>query len=316
MSNTCVGASPEPHQLPFAVALYHLSAKPPIRRADGRCATAAAAYRAGTVIVDARTGVAHDYRRRTGVVSAKLHLPGGTELDDRAAFWNCVEQHHRRRDAVVAREVIVALPAELTAKDRAELANSFAMAIAAKFGVAVDCAIHEPSGRGDDRNHHSHLLLSACHADAAGMLGTKALLLDPIHCKRARVDDSVAWLRPAWEARVNDALARAGAKARVDHRSYATRGIGRRPSIHVGIGPGASQRRYRNAIHRLRNVECEDIDLSIKRLRTLKARLQTQAEDLANTTRRALRGRLSVSQVQALAREAPTKSSKLKHRIR
>jgi hypothetical protein len=262
------------------VAIYHLSAKPPIRRADGRCATAAAAYRAGCVIVDERTGIRHDYRRRHGVVSVRLCVPGGAELTDRGAFWNSLERHHRRKDAVVAREVVVGLPAELVEADRTRLANTFAAAISARYGIAVDCAIHLPSGRGDDRNHHAHLLLSACHVDGAGALGSKALLLDPIHCRRARVGDSVSWLRPEWERMVNDALAEMGSRARIDHRSHAIRGIPRRPTTHVGIGPGARQRRYRNEIHRQRNIECEQIDQSIRRLRALKKKLLRQEVEI------------------------------------
>ncbi len=261
------------------MAIYHLSAKPPIRRADGRCATAAAAYRAGCAILDERTGTRHDYSRRHGVMCTRLHLPGGAELADRAAFWNALEHHHRRKDAVLAREVVIGLPAELVEADRARVANTFAMAISARYGVAVDCAIHLPSGRGDDRNHHAHLLISACHVDGTGALGSKAILLDPIHCRKARVGDSVSWLRPTWERAVNDALAEVGSRARIDHRSHAVRGIYRRPTIHIGIGPSARTRRYRDEMNRQRNIECEQIDQSIRRLRTLKNKLlQRQAE--------------------------------------
>nr|WP_230680892.1 MobA/MobL family protein [Paracidovorax cattleyae] len=260
-----------------------MSAKPPIKRADGRSATAAAAYRAGIAIFDDRTGVKHDYHRRSGVVSARLLLPGGAELVDRAAFWNAVENHHKRRDAVVAREVIVALPVELPAGDRARLAHSFARAIADRFGVAADCAIHKPSIDGDDRNHHAHILLSACHSDEAGRLGAKCVLLDPIHCKRSGLDDSVTWLRPQWEKMVNAALRHAGSQSRVSHRSHMARGIGRRPSIHVGVGPGASQRRYRNSLHRERNRECHEIDEAITRLSALKIKLQRQQAEIAAT---------------------------------
>lgn len=270
--------TPDTPSLAFAMAIYHLSAKPPIRRADGRCATAAAAYRAGCVIVDDRTGTAHDYRRRHGVVSARLLLPGGGEIEDRAAFWNGVERHHKRRDAVIAREVVIALPAELPDARRQLLAHELAMAIAERFNVAVDCAVHAPSGRGDDRNDHAHLLMTACHVDAKGALGTKAVLLDPIHCRRAKVPDSVSWLRPAWEALVNAALVKAGSQARISHRSHAARGIARRPTVHEGIGPSAAQRRFRNAIHRQRNVECEQIDNAIVRLSSLKRRMQRAAE--------------------------------------
>ena len=56
------------------MAIYHLSVKT-VSRSSGHSATGAAAYRAGVEIVDERTGLVHDYTRRSGVVSADLTLP-------------------------------------------------------------------------------------------------------------------------------------------------------------------------------------------------------------------------------------------------
>ncbi|MBD4086865.1 MobA/MobL family protein, partial [Xanthomonas citri pv. citri] len=47
------------------MAIYHLSAQI-ISRKAGRSATAAAAYRSGSEIVDERTGEVHDYSRKQG----------------------------------------------------------------------------------------------------------------------------------------------------------------------------------------------------------------------------------------------------------
>lgn len=85
------------------MAIYHLSAKP-ISRAQGRSATGAAAYRAGVEITDERTGLVHDYTRKGGVLHSELILPGGGTAD-RAEFWNGIEAHHKRGDAVLVREV-------------------------------------------------------------------------------------------------------------------------------------------------------------------------------------------------------------------
>ncbi|MCY0389970.1 MobA/MobL family protein, partial [Robbsia sp. Bb-Pol-6] len=74
-----------------------------ISRSTGRSTTGAAAYRAAERIVDVRTGEIHDYTRKGGVDAAHLSLPGGS-TENRAAFWNRLEQHHKRADAVLARE--------------------------------------------------------------------------------------------------------------------------------------------------------------------------------------------------------------------
>lgn len=104
------------------MAMYHLSAKA-IRRKNGRSAVAAAVYRAGECIVDQRTGVEHDYTRKSGVLGTALLLPGGS-TEDRSDSWNRVEKHRKRKNSVVAREVEVSLPHELNADQREALANA------------------------------------------------------------------------------------------------------------------------------------------------------------------------------------------------
>lgn len=261
------------------MAIFHLSARPPIARASGRSATAAAAYRAGVLITDQRTGQVFDYRRRKGVLDARIHLPGGRLVRDREKFWNDLELHHRRRDAVLAREVVLALPNELDADERAALAFGFSRDIAQEFGVGVDCALHAPSRDGDDRNFHAHLLLTACTVDADGVLGRKAERLDPIACKRCGATDSVSWLRPRWQLSVNAALARKGSAERVDHRSFKDRGIERLPGVHIGIeGASARGRARLNERLRRRNARLEVLDEQMGKLMRMKARLAARIE--------------------------------------
>jgi len=169
-------------------------------------------------IEDALTGTVHDYTRRQGVAFSALCLPG-EQTADRAEFWNRVEAHHKRGDAITCREVEVALPAELSAEKRQELAHGFARHLAERYGVAADVAIHEPSKGGDGRNHHAHILLSACSVNPDGSLGKKAVALDPIACKRAKQPTLAEREREFWATAVNRMLASEGMAARVDHRS-------------------------------------------------------------------------------------------------
>lgn len=169
-------------------------------------------------IEDALTGTVHDYTRRQGVAFSALCLPR-EQTADRAEFWNRVEAHHKRGDAITCREVEVALPAELSAEKRQELAHGFARHLAERYGVAADVAIHEPSKGGDGRNHHAHILLSACSVNPDGSLGKKAVALDPIACKRAKQPTLAEREREFWATAVNRMLASEGMAARVDHRS-------------------------------------------------------------------------------------------------
>jgi hypothetical protein len=91
------------------MAIFHLRIKS-ISRGAGRSATAAAAYRAGERIRDERTGVLHNYSRRTDVSHKEILLPSSLQRADvvwateRASLWNAAERSEQRRDARVARE--------------------------------------------------------------------------------------------------------------------------------------------------------------------------------------------------------------------
>lgn len=223
------------------MAIYHLSVKP-ISRSAGRSATAAAAYRSGCEIVDQRTGEVHDYTRKGGVVSADLVLPSGAPewATDRAALWNAAELAEKRKDACVAREYEVALPAELDADQRRELALEFARELAGTEGCAVDVCIHEPGHGGDTRNHHAHILRTTRKVEANGF-GAK---LDTEQAGRKRKDDIEA-VRERWSVLTNEHLERAGHVARVDHRTLEAQGIEREPTSHLGPTATAIERKGR-----------------------------------------------------------------------
>lgn len=221
------------------MAIYHLSVKA-ISRSAGRSATAAAAYRAGVEITDTRTGEIHDYTRKRGIVSADLVLPAGAPdwATDRAALWNAAEHAERRKDACVAREYEVALPAELSAGARHQLALDFAQEMADREGCAVDVAIHEPSKGGDNRNHHAHIMRTTRKVEAEG-LGAK---LDTEKAGRNRAADLEA-VRARWAELTNERLRQHGIEATVDHRSLKAQGIDRAPTQHLGPTATAIERR-------------------------------------------------------------------------
>ena len=261
------------------MAIYHLSAKP-ISRAAGRSATGAAAYRAGVEITDERTGLVHDYTRKGGVLHSELILPGGG-TSDRAEFWNGIEAHHKRGDAVLVREVEVSLPTELTAEQRQALAVGYARALTDRYGVAADVALHAPrtvtdrelekhpdqyhetdpeTGRRHNGNWHAHILLSACHVQPDGTPGKKAVELDPIHCQRAKIENLVDRERVRWGDLANAALERHGHAARIDHRSHAKRGIEAEPTRHLGPAAAGLERRMGEESRRRHDFEREAMD--------------------------------------------------------
>ena len=250
------------------VAIYHLSVKS-VSRSSGRSAPAAAAYRTGERIVNERDGVTHDYSRRTGVEQSFIITPPGAEwAHDRSALWNAAEAAEKRKDAKVAREYEVALPAELSAKGRAGLARAFAAEIVERYGVAADVAIHAPGKEGDSRNHHAHILTTTRTVGADG-LGVKTRQLDQSTTASVEVEK----LRDVWGGLTNRALEREGVGERVDHRSLAAQREGamershdqarpeperqaaereaqdldREPTVHLGPAASALERRGQNS---------------------------------------------------------------------
>lgn len=219
------------------MAIFHVSVKT-VSRSAGRSATGAAAYRSGERIMDERTGQLHDYTRKGGVVSAELVLPEGAPqwATDRAALWNAAEMAENRKNSTVAREFEVALPDELDAEQRRELAVAYAREIVTRHGCAADVAIHEPGKEGDTRNHHAHILVTTRRLGAEGFTDKTRELDDK---KTKEVD---RW-RERWADLTNERLREGGSSARVDHRSLKEQGIDRVPTTHLGPGASGFERR-------------------------------------------------------------------------
>ncbi len=247
------------------MASFHLSVKT-VSRSAGRSSTAAAAYRAGAKITDDRTGEIHDYRRRAGVESADLILPTGAPAwaGDRGKLWNAAEKSENRKNSTVAREFEIALPAELDAVGRKKLAHDFAREIADRHGCAVDVAIHAPGGKGDNRNHHAHLLCT-----------TRRLTADGFTDKTRELDERNSGEVDRWRERFaqlqNEHLERAGQSERVDHRSLKDQGIERAPGVHLGPAAAAIERRG----------ETSRVTLEARWKRDLAERAQEQVAELA-----------------------------------
>lgn len=234
------------------MASFHLAVKA-ISRSTGRSATAAAAYRAGIEIEDHRTGEVHDYTRKQGVEHCEIIAPADAPAwaADRAALWNAAEQAERRKDAKVAREYEIALPAELSAEARRDLAVGFAREISDRYGVAVDVAIHAPGREGDQRNHHAHLMTTTRRIGPEG-LGEKTRELDV----KATASPAIDHLRERWADMQNRALALAEVPERVDHRSFARQGIEQDATVHMGPAASAMERRAeRQAMREGRDYE-------------------------------------------------------------
>ena len=208
------------------MAIYRFEAKV-IARSQGRSATASAAYRAAQSIDDERTGTVFDYTRKRGVLSAEILTPPNTPawMADRAQLWNAVEKAEKRKDAQLARDLLLSLPHELTRAQRRELIREFVTSEFVAEGMIADVAIHAPDRGADDRNYHAHVLLTMRELVGSGF-GLKVREWNAT----AQLE---AW-REHWADAVNRHLGQHGHATRVDHRSLADQGIDREPEPKQG----------------------------------------------------------------------------------
>lgn len=228
------------------MAVYRCEVKT-LKRALGRSAVAAAAYRAGERLRAEPNGdhqpeaKVFDYRKKApGVAYADILAPSGAPewATQRGRLWNEAERAENRRNSVTAREVLISLPHELDDQQRAQLVRGFASRLVARYGVAVDMAIHRPARAGDKRNHHAHLMMTTRRMDSAGFT-EKTRELDDV---KKRGPEEIEAIREIWEQEENRALQRANQPERVTRKSLAEQGIDREPQPKLGSAATALMR--------------------------------------------------------------------------
>ena len=206
-----------------------------LSRASGGNAVRSAAYNAREAIEAERTGELFHFRHRDAPEHHEVLLPEGADarFADCAVLWNAAEAAEKRKDSQVAREIVLALPAdrELTTADRVELARSFAEQHFVAKGLAVQLDVHAPHKErgegegawaegtgGDHTNWHAHLLITTRRVEGEHFAAKKARDLDPEVRRagsRALVTDAEAW-GETWRAHQDRYFQEHGIAVRVD----------------------------------------------------------------------------------------------------
>lgn len=201
-----------------------------------------------------------DYSAKKGLAHSEVSLPPETPawlralIDGRdaagasAAFWNAVEAFEKRSDAQFMREMDLALPVELTREENIELVRAFVADQITSRGMVADWAYHDVQG-----NPHIHLMTTLRpltdegfgpkRVPVIGVDGKVLRVVSKEHPKgkivyRLWAGDETAlreW-REAWSSLQNVHLAKHGFDMRVDHRSFADRGVELEPTIKLGVG--------------------------------------------------------------------------------
>ncbi|MBY3190094.1 Ti-type conjugative transfer relaxase TraA [Rhizobium laguerreae] len=239
-----------------------------ISRGAGRNVVAAAAYRHRTRMMDEQAGTSFSYRRGASeLVHEELALPdqmpdwlrsaveGRSVAGASEALWNAVEAFEKQANARLARELIIALPEELTRAENIALAREFIRDNFTSEAMVADWVYHDK-----DSNPHIHLMTTVRPLTEEGfgpkntpVLGENGepLRFFPPGRPGGRIvykswggdkQTLQAW-KVAWAETANRHLALAGHEIRIDGRSYAEQGLDGIAQRHLGPEKAALSRR-------------------------------------------------------------------------
>lgn len=233
-----------------------------ISRGAGRSAVLSAAYRHCARMEHEAEGRTVDYSAKRGLRHEEFLLPPGAPewaralIADRSvagaaeAFWNAVEAFEKRSDAQLAKEFIIALPAELNADQNIALVREFVETQVLARGQVADWVFHDEPG-----NPHIHVMttLRPLIEDGFGPKKVPVLGEDGQRLRneagkivyRLWSGEKAEFLqqRAGWLDLQNRHMALAGLDIRVDGRSYAERGIDLVPTTHIGVAAKAIDRK-------------------------------------------------------------------------
>ncbi|MBB5278188.1 Ti-type conjugative transfer relaxase TraA [Rhizobium rosettiformans] len=233
-----------------------------VARGSGRSAVLSAAYRHCAKMDYEREARTIDYTRKQGLLHEEFVIPADAPewlqsmIADRSvsgaseAFWNKVEEFEKRSDAQLAKDVTIALPIELSVEQNIELVRDFVARHITSEGMVADWVFHDAPG-----NPHIHLMTTLRPLTVDGFGAKKVAVVGP-DGKALRNDngkivyelwagglDDFNAFRDGWFACQNQHLALAGFDVRIDGRSFEKQGIELTPTIHLGVGTKAIERK-------------------------------------------------------------------------
>jgi len=250
-----------------------------VARGSGRSAVLSAAYRHCAKMDYGREARTIDYTRKQGLLHEEFVIPADAPewlqsmIADQSvsgaseAFWNKVEEFEKRSDAQLAKDVTIALPMELSAERNIELVRDFVARHITAQGMVADWVFHDAPG-----NPHIHLMTTLRPLTESGFGSKKVAVTGPgghplrndsgkivYELWAGGLDDFNAF-REGWFACQNRHLALAGLDVRIDGRSFEKQGIDLTPTIHLGVGTKAIERKAEGAEEKaaLERLELQD----------------------------------------------------------
>lgn len=278
---------------------------------NGASSVAASAYRAGVKLLDEQTGKLHNYEprsKRDGDVEAlPVIVPNGEPGIERGELWNMVEATETRKNSMLAREMVIALPRETSREANRRLAQSVGEKIAQEFGVAVDVCIHSGRDKKDHEgsgNPHLHVMFTT-RRYKSGALGEKTRELNDKTTSSGHVEN----LRQFWQKICNEELAKIHVES-IDMRSYKRQGVNKIPQHKLGRAAHHLHKRTGESYLAARNSHIKTVNIQVEadHARRIVAKLLGTADQLGR----------KAEKLDAAAREgaAPAASSQPKEKAK
>ncbi|MFG1404232.1 Ti-type conjugative transfer relaxase TraA [Xanthobacter sediminis] len=252
----------------------------------GGSAVTAAAYRHRTSMVDQARGKSVSFAHKAcDLLHSEVSLPPDapewiraavqdrTPAEASEAIWNIAQDTEVRLDAQLAREVLLALPIELSLDQNIALVREFVETHLTSKGIVADWVIH-----GAKDNPHVHLMHTLRPLTIGGfgpkvspVLGEDGKPLRVV--TNARPNGQIVYnqfvgersvdktWKLGWADAANRHLAMAGHDIQIDMRSYAERGLDLKPQRHLGANMAAMVREGK-ATHFAPKREAERLDMA------------------------------------------------------
>lgn len=193
---------------------------------------ASAAYRSGEKIKDERYGKTHDFRQKENVLHSEIITPEGAPdwMKDRESLWNEVEAGEKRKDAQLAKEVVLTLPRNLSPEQHTGVVRNFIKENITSRGLVADFAIHSPDASDGGKNPHSHVMFTLRPVKGDGFGKKQSGYLDGKLDSKATLQQ----FRESYQGILNKASEKADSAQRFDLRSLKAKGIDRQPQLKIG----------------------------------------------------------------------------------
>ncbi len=201
---------------------------------SSQSAVASASYRSGEKLYSERDMEFKSYRGREvkpdSFILAPKHAPKWAY--DREKLWNEVEKVERNWNSRLSRELLVALPVELTNEQQKEMLKEYVNGMLVSDGMVADISIH----RDREHNPHAHIMLTVRPFNEDGSWGKKRIKNEDgkwIHSVNWNDKETLLKWRESYAEKVNEWYKKMNIPERISHESYEKQGLNKIPRLRL-----------------------------------------------------------------------------------